>query len=128
MHLSQPHSIEAQQIRLSSLRNQFPIPRHCVLRSSLRKLIKNIKFHRTIRLLIEASPHQQAALLSWNLWMSIQFTRRLFNVSSTAPIAYTQNMTELLEKAFKKISEELPEFEQDAFAQWLLKLIEDDER
>ena len=37
-------------------------------------------------------------------------------------------MTELLEKAFKKISEELPEFEQDAFAQWLLKLIEDDER
>jgi len=60
--------------------------------------------------------------------MSLQFTRRLFNVSSTAPIAYTQNMTELLEKAFKKISEELPEFEQDAFAQWLLKLIEDDER
>jgi hypothetical protein len=37
-------------------------------------------------------------------------------------------MTELLEKAFKKISEEMPEFEQDAFAQWLLKLIEDDER
>ena len=37
-------------------------------------------------------------------------------------------MTELLEKAFKKISEELPEFEQDAFARWLLKLIEDDER
>lgn len=37
-------------------------------------------------------------------------------------------MTELLAKAFKKISEELPEFEQDAFAQWLLKLIEDDER
>ena len=37
-------------------------------------------------------------------------------------------MTELLEKAFKKISEELPEFEQDALAQWLLKLIEDDER
>ena len=36
-------------------------------------------------------------------------------------------MTELLEKAFKKISEELPEVEQDAFAQWLLKLIEDDE-
>ena len=37
-------------------------------------------------------------------------------------------MTELLAKAFKKISEELLEFEQDTFAQWLLKLIEDDER
>jgi hypothetical protein len=42
-------------------------------------------------------------------------------------MAYTQGMTELLAKAFKKISEELPEFEQDAFAQWLLRLIEDDE-
>ena len=37
-------------------------------------------------------------------------------------------MTELLAKVFKKVSEELPEYEQDAFAQWLLKLIEDDER
>jgi hypothetical protein len=37
-------------------------------------------------------------------------------------------MTELLAKAFKKVSEELPEYEQDAFAEWLLKLIEDDER
>jgi hypothetical protein len=36
-------------------------------------------------------------------------------------------MTELLAKVFKKVSEELPEYEQDAFAQWLLKLIEDDE-
>ena len=36
-------------------------------------------------------------------------------------------MTELLAKVFKKVSEELPEYEQDAFAQWLLKLTEDDE-
>ena len=37
-------------------------------------------------------------------------------------------MTELLAKAFKKVSEELPEYEQDAFAEWLLQLIENDER
>jgi DNA topoisomerase IA len=37
-------------------------------------------------------------------------------------------MTELLAKVFKKVSEELPEYEQDAFAEWLLKLIENDER
>ncbi len=37
-------------------------------------------------------------------------------------------MSELLAKVFKKISEELPEGEQDAFAQWLLRLIENDER
>jgi hypothetical protein len=37
-------------------------------------------------------------------------------------------MTELLAKAFKKVSEELPEYEQDAFAEWLLQVIENDER
>ena len=37
-------------------------------------------------------------------------------------------MTDLLAKAFKKISEELPEHEQDKFAQWVLQLIESDER
>jgi hypothetical protein len=37
-------------------------------------------------------------------------------------------MTELLAKVFKKVTEELPEYEQDAFAEWLLKLIENDER
>ena len=37
-------------------------------------------------------------------------------------------MTKLLAKVFKKVSEELPEYEQDAFAEWLLKLIENDER
>jgi hypothetical protein len=37
-------------------------------------------------------------------------------------------MSDLLAKAFKKISEELPESEQDLFAEWLLKLIENDER
>jgi hypothetical protein len=37
-------------------------------------------------------------------------------------------MTELLAKAFKKVSEELPEYEQDAFAEWLLQTIENDER
>lgn len=42
-------------------------------------------------------------------------------------MAYAQGMTELLAKAFKKISEELPELEQDTLAQWLLRLIEDDE-
>jgi hypothetical protein len=36
-------------------------------------------------------------------------------------------MTKLLAKVFKKVSEELPEYEQDAFAEWLLKLIENDE-
>jgi hypothetical protein len=33
-----------------------------------------------------------------------------------------------LQKCSKKVSEELPEYEQDAFEQWLLKLIENDER
>jgi hypothetical protein len=37
-------------------------------------------------------------------------------------------MSELLAKVFKKVSEELPEPEQDAFAEWLLQLIENDER
>ena len=37
-------------------------------------------------------------------------------------------MSELLAKVFKKVSEELPESEQDAFAEWLLQLIENDER
>jgi hypothetical protein len=37
-------------------------------------------------------------------------------------------MTELLAKVFKKVSEELSEYEQDALAEWLLKLIESDER
>jgi hypothetical protein len=37
-------------------------------------------------------------------------------------------MTELLAKAFKKVSEELPEHEQDAFAEWLLQVIENDDR
>jgi hypothetical protein len=37
-------------------------------------------------------------------------------------------MSDLLAKAFKKISKELPEHEQDAFAQWVLQLIESDER
>jgi hypothetical protein len=37
-------------------------------------------------------------------------------------------MTELLKQAFEKVATELPEYEQDAFAQWLLKLIESDER
>jgi hypothetical protein len=36
-------------------------------------------------------------------------------------------MSKLLAKVFKKVSEELPEYEQDAFAEWLLKLIESDE-
>lgn len=36
-------------------------------------------------------------------------------------------MRELLEKAFKKISEVLPEYEQDAFAERLLRLLESDE-
>jgi hypothetical protein len=37
-------------------------------------------------------------------------------------------MSELLKQAFEKVVSELPECEQDAFAQWLLKLIESDER
>jgi hypothetical protein len=37
-------------------------------------------------------------------------------------------MSDLLAKAFKKISEELPEHEQDAFARWVLQLIESDDR
>jgi hypothetical protein len=37
-------------------------------------------------------------------------------------------MSELLAKVFKKVSEELPECEQDAFAEWLLQLMENDER
>ena len=37
-------------------------------------------------------------------------------------------MSELLAKVFKRVSEELPEYEQDAFAEWLLQLIENDER
>ena len=37
-------------------------------------------------------------------------------------------MSELLAKVFKKVSEELPECEQDAFAEWLLQIIENDER
>jgi hypothetical protein len=37
-------------------------------------------------------------------------------------------MSELLAKVFKKVCEELPEPEQDAFAEWLLQLIENDER
>ena len=37
-------------------------------------------------------------------------------------------MTELLKQAFDKAAAELPEYEQDAFAEWLLKLIESDER
>jgi hypothetical protein len=37
-------------------------------------------------------------------------------------------MSELLAKVFKKVSEELPECEQDAFAEWVLQLIENDER
>jgi hypothetical protein len=36
-------------------------------------------------------------------------------------------MSELIERVFKKVSE-LPESEQDAFAEWLLQLLEDDER
>jgi len=36
-------------------------------------------------------------------------------------------MTELLKQAFDKAAAELPEYEQDAFAEWLLKLIESDE-
>ena len=37
-------------------------------------------------------------------------------------------MTELLKKAFDRISEELPDYEQDAIAQQLVRLMEDDER
>lgn len=37
-------------------------------------------------------------------------------------------MSDLLAKAFKKISEELTEHEQDAFAQWVMRLIESDDR
>jgi hypothetical protein len=37
-------------------------------------------------------------------------------------------MSELLAKAFKKASEELPAPEQDALAEWLLELLENDER
>lgn len=37
-------------------------------------------------------------------------------------------MTELFKKAFQKASEELPDYEQDALAKWLLNAIENDER
>lgn len=37
-------------------------------------------------------------------------------------------MSHRLEKAFKKLTEELPEYEQDAVGEWLLKLLENDER
>lgn len=40
----------------------------------------------------------------------------------------SESMSELLAKVFKRVSEELPEYEQDAFAEWLLQLIENDER
>jgi hypothetical protein len=37
-------------------------------------------------------------------------------------------MTELLKKAFQKVSSEFSDGEQDEFAQWLLKAIEADEQ
>lgn len=37
-------------------------------------------------------------------------------------------MSKLLAEAFKKASEELPEHEQDALAEWLIRVIETDER
>jgi hypothetical protein len=37
-------------------------------------------------------------------------------------------MSKLLAQAFKKVSEELPEYEQDALAEWLIQVIENDER
>ena len=37
-------------------------------------------------------------------------------------------MTKLLKKAFEKVSEELPDHEQDEIARTLLKVIEQDER
>jgi hypothetical protein len=40
---------------------------------------------------------------------------------------YNVVMTELLKKAFDKISEELPEFEQDAMGEFLIALIERDD-
>jgi hypothetical protein len=36
--------------------------------------------------------------------------------------------TALLKKAFDKAAEEMPEFEQDEFARWLLKTLESDDR
>src|SRR5271156_6610725 len=37
-------------------------------------------------------------------------------------------VSKLLAEAFKKVSEELPEYEQDALAEWLIQVIETDER
>ena len=38
------------------------------------------------------------------------------------------HMTPLFKKAFEKAGRELPDYEQDVFAQWLLEAIESDER
>jgi LPS sulfotransferase NodH len=37
-------------------------------------------------------------------------------------------MTELFRRAFERAAEELPEYEQDEFANWLLKALESDEK
>jgi hypothetical protein len=37
-------------------------------------------------------------------------------------------MSELLKQAFEKAAAELPDYEQDEFARWLLNVIESDER
>ena len=37
-------------------------------------------------------------------------------------------MTELLKKAFERVSKELPDYEQDAIGKWLINLIDSDER
>jgi hypothetical protein len=37
-------------------------------------------------------------------------------------------VSELLQKAFERIASELPEYEQDQFAKWLLEMIESDDR
>jgi hypothetical protein len=37
-------------------------------------------------------------------------------------------MTELFRRAFERAAEELPEYEQDEFANWLLRALESDEK
>ena len=49
-------------------------------------------------------------------------------MAKVVPKKAASRTTELFRRAFERAAEELPEYEQDEFANWLLKTLESDER
>jgi hypothetical protein len=65
-----------------------------------------------------------ASWIEWTAARSLNFP----NMAKVIPTKAAPRLTELFRRAFERAAEELPEYEQDEFANWLLRALESDEK